>query len=262
MTEVVMKLHEYSAEHEDLQKSCFEALHSSSENTCKHVLKYLDRVVHQLPVKYALALADEDDPVMDEATLSAEIHPQFKAWPHPNENTSPKPALPIQHHTDTPYFHEPQLSRPISKSHTTPSSLPFIGYTFKRFDDSAGSRRLNNEVPQQISPPTNPNITRFNSNGLPLPTSPKAAQSPRPSTSDFSPAVASTGPSFPPIPATNKVLAPPPPPASKPAAQQMWWTSHRGFLPPAAITLPKPGQESPILFGHSAPLSRLNIFLM
>jgi hypothetical protein len=252
-----MKLHEYSAEHEDLQKSCFEALHSSSENTCKHVLRYLDRVVHQLPVKYALALADEDEPVVDEVTLSAEIRPQFKAWPHPNENTSPKLAPPILHHTYTSYFHRPQPSHPMSESHTTASSLPFIGYTFKRFDDSVGSRRLNDEVPQHILPPTNSNITRFDSNALPLLTSPEAAQSSRPSTSRFSPAVASTGPSFPPMPATNKSL--PPLPVSVPATQQMS-TPHRGLPPPAAMLLPQPGQQSRIIFGNSAPLDKLIIF--
>jgi hypothetical protein len=178
MAEVVMKLHEYSAEYEDLQESCFEALYSSSESTCRRVLHYLNQVVHQLPVKYALALADEDDPVMDEVTLSAEIHPQFKAWPHPNEETRPELAFPIRHHTGTSYFHKPQLSRPMSKSHTTPSSLPFIGYTFKRFDDSEGNQRLNNEVPQQISPPTNSNITRSNHATLPLSTSLEAVQAP------------------------------------------------------------------------------------
>jgi hypothetical protein len=257
MAEVVMKLHEYSAEHEDLQESCFEALYSSSENICRRVLHYLNQVVHQLPVKYALALADEDDPVVDEVTLSAEIHPQFKAWPHPNEETRPKLAFPIRHHTGTSYFHKPQLSHPTSKSHTTASSLPFIGYTFKRFDDSTGSRRLNNEVPQHISPPTNSNIARFNSNGLPLSNSPEATQSPRHSAAGLSLAVALTEPSFPPMPATNKSLSPLP--VSNPATQQMS-TPHRGLPPPAAMALPQPGQQSRILFGNSAPLDRLNIF--
>jgi hypothetical protein len=178
MTEVVMKLHQYSAEHEDLQKSCFEALYSSSENTYRRVLQYLNRVARQLPVKYALGLAGEEDSVADEVTLSAETHPQFKAWPYPNENTSPKLALPIRHHTNTPYLHRDQLSPSTLIPHTTPSSLPFIGYTFKRVDDSEDSRSLNYESPQQISPPTNSNITQFSRVGFSLSTGLDAVQAP------------------------------------------------------------------------------------
>ncbi|KAG0645355.1 hypothetical protein D0Z07_8897 [Hyphodiscus hymeniophilus] len=63
-----------------------------------------------------------------------------------------------------------------------------------------------------------------------------------PSTSRFSPAVATTGPSFPPISATIKSL--PPIPASKSTTQQMS-TPHRGLPPPAAMTLPQPSQQPP-----------------
>jgi hypothetical protein len=63
-----------------------------------------------------------------------------------------------------------------------------------------------------------------------------------PSTSRFSPAVASTGPSLPPIPATSKSL--PPLPAAKSTSQPMS-TPHRGLPPPAAMTLPQPAQQPP-----------------
>lgn len=59
-----------------------------------------------------------------------------------------------------------------------------------------------------------------------------------PSTSRFSPVVASTGPSFP----TNKSL--PPLPTTKSTTQQMS-TPHRGLPPPAAMTLPQPSQQPP-----------------
>src|ERR1700710_353987 len=61
-----------------------------------------------------------------------------------------------------------------------------------------------------------------------------------PPPSRFSPAVATTGPSLPPIPATNKSL--PPLPATKSASQQMS-TPHRGLPPPAGLTLPQPQQQ-------------------
>ena len=63
-----------------------------------------------------------------------------------------------------------------------------------------------------------------------------------PSTSRFSPAVASTGPSLPLIPATSKSL--PPLPAAKSTSQPMS-TPHRGLPPPAAMTLPQPTQQPP-----------------
>ncbi len=63
-----------------------------------------------------------------------------------------------------------------------------------------------------------------------------------PSTSRFSPAVASTGPSVPPISATNKSL--PPLPAAKSTTQPMS-TPHRGLPPPASMTLPQPTQQPP-----------------
>ncbi|KAL2069833.1 hypothetical protein VTL71DRAFT_14512 [Oculimacula yallundae] len=67
-----------------------------------------------------------------------------------------------------------------------------------------------------------------------------------PSTSRFSPAVASAGPSFPPVPANNKSL--PPLPTTKSFSRSMS-TPHRGLPPPGAMaqtglmTLPPPTQQ-------------------
>jgi hypothetical protein len=44
MQEVVMKLHEFSAEHEDLQKSGFEALCECSENCSRQIIMYLNQL--------------------------------------------------------------------------------------------------------------------------------------------------------------------------------------------------------------------------
>jgi hypothetical protein len=63
-----------------------------------------------------------------------------------------------------------------------------------------------------------------------------------PSTSRFSPAVATTGSSLLQFPAADKSL--PPLPAAKPVPQQMS-TPHRGLPPPAGLTLPQPQQQQP-----------------
>ena len=73
-----------------------------------------------------------------------------------------------------------------------------------------------------------------------------------PSTSRFSPAVATTGPSFPPITTSNKSLPPLPPP--KTTTQQMS-TPHRGLPPPAAMTLPQPPSQQAPQIGQP-PLSQ------
>ncbi|KAF4633380.1 hypothetical protein G7Y89_g4739 [Cudoniella acicularis] len=76
-----------------------------------------------------------------------------------------------------------------------------------------------------------------------------------PSTSRFSPAVASTGPSFPTASTANKSL--PHLSASQSTAQPMS-TPHRGLPPPAAMTLPQPSQQSSSMGQQSLSQPPLN----
>jgi len=70
-----------------------------------------------------------------------------------------------------------------------------------------------------------------------------------PSTSRFSPAVASAGSPYPTVSATNKSL--PALPGRKSTPQSMS-TPHRGLPPPAAMTLPQPSQQQPPPISQSA----------
>ncbi|KAN0122065.1 hypothetical protein V8E51_000391 [Hyaloscypha variabilis] len=135
MREVVMKLHEFSAEHEDLSRSKFEDLLECSENYSRQVFAYLNQ------------LAPSQEELLERQVLM-EVSTGLKDSPIPpprtqgkvqacNPNAGEKLEIPVKCRStsldEAGRIQEP-VPMPAPGQDALELSLPFTRYSFKRFD--------------------------------------------------------------------------------------------------------------------------------
>jgi hypothetical protein len=137
MQEVVTKLHEFSAEHEELQKSGFHALCECSENCSRQIIMYLNQLA---PPKDGLF---DHEFLMELPTLS-DTNPipspctgqQFQGWASKAGEKTPVWPLPTLDDSDPDSSPDQECLAISPPNDARELSLPFLGYTFKRFDNS------------------------------------------------------------------------------------------------------------------------------
>lgn len=153
MRDVVLRLHEISAEHEELQECVFEALYGCSKDCCCRILTYLGQLApsktglfdnefsmelpiasdtNELPRPYTLEELEQGDVNLDsspwwDTELKGCLSPRNDIIPGKNPWGIVDPETP----------------------------LPFIGYTFKRFDTfrSRNAASLSGPTPRDPVPP-------------------------------------------------------------------------------------------------------------
>ncbi|KUJ18592.1 uncharacterized protein LY89DRAFT_780639 [Mollisia scopiformis] len=158
LKDVVMKLHEYSADHEDLHESQFNQLSWVSNYTAGRVIGYLDRLAKQAAKNSKLSDFETKHTTNREnfSLPSRSIPPSEKgegrgAWFGAFQATSPADRLQPQKTPQADHVPLPSASQLLEHREM---SLPFVGYTFKRFENSAdrGNLSLNCEVEELPSP--------------------------------------------------------------------------------------------------------------
>ncbi|KAE9381909.1 hypothetical protein N431DRAFT_393601 [Stipitochalara longipes BDJ] len=171
MREIVMKLHEVSAEHEDLSTSCFDDLCQCSENCSRQFLTYLNQLAPSFEHQFSMEMptAVEASPL-----LSLGIGRQFQGWgPKGDERSSEEVEQQLAKliSSSEPWYPDvPQTSNAThlksrcsehqeSATISNPElSLPFIGYAFKRFGSYARDETAIPEMPisrPQVPAPAN-----------------------------------------------------------------------------------------------------------
>ncbi len=121
-----MTLHEFSAEHEDLQKSGFDILYECSESCCRRVLTYLDYLapsqIFNLPVLSSCQRTAELPIASNAASVSSNTRQQFQKW---NWGKSERY---IPFHTTS------EELKKLADSETLPTrSRPSTNFTSRRF---------------------------------------------------------------------------------------------------------------------------------
>jgi hypothetical protein len=127
MQSIVMKLHEYSADYEELAAPYFDALCDLSTQYSREICNCLD----------CIALVPPRRP-------SHSVVPQVNCSLH-SQGGPIKPEASKYSHTLANYTDNLKLRTPAS------TTLPFIGYTFKRFDNFTNSHANHDSFPNDPS---------------------------------------------------------------------------------------------------------------
>lgn len=155
MQGVVMKLHEFLAEHEDLRKSGFDAPYECSESCSRQVLLYLDNLaLSSAPGLFDCQMASEIPTTSDTAlVLSPGTRQNLERW-EIRDRVKPERLIPhhltferlqqeatLQHPTPGDFLGQTDHER-NRRDNTPELSLSFIGYTFKRFAPFISGERM------------------------------------------------------------------------------------------------------------------------
>ncbi|KAE8441461.1 hypothetical protein EG329_004954 [Mollisiaceae sp. DMI_Dod_QoI] len=142
MRDVVMRLHEYSAEHEELHTFQFYKLSASTREISLRLIYYLTHLTSKIASDDRLLsdiayLEPPHSMYLDSLPLPTQVNSQFSGSPYPGDERSK--LYRVQSHQnpsmeDVPLMGPQNRRRPPYSPGSPESSLPFIGYTFRRYD--------------------------------------------------------------------------------------------------------------------------------